>query len=83
MAGTPPGTQDEGSSLRAALQGVTYLTDAIKGNPNMIEILAALFQKHPTLRLIWLAASRHPERLQRKAQGLPQEPARVPPLLGA
>lgn len=73
---------DPNAVLRSAMTGVEQLADAIKANPQMIEILAAVMKTHPTLRLVFLAASRHPEAKAEAAAGKASVGSSPPPILG-
>lgn len=81
MGGMPStGPKDPAETMRVAMSGIQQLDQAVKDNPQLIEVLAAVLKTHPTLRLLFLAASRRPEE---KAQAsLASGGGRVPPILG-
>jgi len=62
------------------MAGVEQLAQAIKQNPQMIEVLGAVMKTHPVLRMVFLAASRHPE--QRMAGAAAAGTGKIPPILG-
>lgn len=80
LPGSVPTGGDPSQAMMIAMDGINKLAEAVKQNPQLIEVLGAVLKTHPMLRLLFLSASREPAK---KAQaGAVAGTGQVPPILG-